>query len=122
MDESTVGELATLMFNKICPVCVDRNPDGSCNRLREGNCTLMAKLPAAAEAVLRVHSDRIEPYVQAIRDNVCVSCDHSYPDGSCPTRNTDRCMLDCYLPLVVEAIEEYFQRTLTRPALRPLGV
>jgi hypothetical protein len=35
MDERTIGRLATIMRQKICAVCVDRNPDGSCDRLAE---------------------------------------------------------------------------------------
>ena len=116
MDELTIGRLATLMGNKICAVCVDRNPDSSCDRLRAGECTLMAKLPRAAAAILEVNSDRMEPYIQAIRDKVCIDCDLRYPDGSCNARDTDRCMLNCYLPLVVEAVEEYFGRPLAPAA------
>jgi hypothetical protein len=112
MDEQTTGRLATLIFERICKVCPDRNPDGSCDRLAEGACTLFAKLPQAAEAILKVNSDQMEPYIQSIRDNVCIHCDLRYPDGSCDSRDTDRCMLNSYLPLVVEAIEEFFQRPL----------
>ena len=109
MDEARSGRLATLILNKICPVCVDRNVDGTCDRLAAGTCTLMKKLPAAAEAILQVKSDRIEPYIQAIRDTVCVTCEHRYPDASCDWRDIDRCLLDSYLPLVVEAVEEFFE-------------
>ena len=108
MEQTTVARLETLIRQKICAVCVDRNVDGSCNRLAEGACTLIAKLPLAAEAILKVHSDRMDPYIQSIRDNVCVHCDLRYPDGECASRDTDNCMLNSYLPIVVEAIEEFF--------------
>ncbi|HYM09920.1 MAG TPA: hypothetical protein VEU62_04275 [Bryobacterales bacterium] len=114
MDERTIGRLATIMREKICAVCVDRNPDGSCDRLAEGSCTLMSKLPLAAEAILMVDSDKIGPYVQSLRDHVCATCSLRNPDGSCDPRDTDRCMLDTYLPLFVEAIEEYFQKAPAR--------
>ena len=39
MDEATSGRLATLILNKICVVCVDRNVDGACDKLTEGTCT-----------------------------------------------------------------------------------
>ncbi len=112
MDEESRGRLADLIRGRICAVCPDRNVDASCDRLAEGNCSLMSKLPLAAEAILKVSSDRMEPYIQAIRDNVCASCELRDSDGSCASRETDRCMLNCYLPLVVEAIEEHFGRTL----------
>ena len=110
MEERSRQELEARIRDRICPVCVDRNMDGSCNRLAQNTCTLMAKLPLAAEAVVMVTSDRIDPYVQAIRDNVCAVCDGRYPDGTCAPRDTDNCMLSSYLPLVVEAIEAHFGR------------
>ena len=113
LDERTIGRLATLVFERICKVCPDRNPDGTCDRLAEGNCTLFKKLPLAAEAVLKVNSHYMKPYIQAIRDNVCIHCELRNPNGSCDPRDTDRCMLNSYLPLVVEAIEEYFGKTFT---------
>lgn len=114
MSPDASERLAARIRERICAVCVDRNPDGSCDRLAEGACTLMEKLPLAAEAILRVDSDQMEPYIQAVRDNVCATCDLRYPDGSCDRRSTDRCMLDCYLPLLVEAVEEHFGRALAR--------
>jgi hypothetical protein len=110
MDENTAGLLATRLFEKICAVCVDRNVDGSCNRLSEGTCTLLTKLPQAAEAILKVSSDRIDPYIEAIRKEVCLHCDLRNPDGTCAPRDTDQCMLDTYLPFFVEVIESHFQR------------
>ncbi len=112
MNEVQIGQLATRIFDKICRVCPDRKVDGSCELLAAGQCTLLAKLPQAAEAVLQVSSDHIEPYIQSLRENICSQCKFQYPDGSCDWRDTDRCMLDSYLPLVVEDIEEHFGRTL----------
>lgn len=112
VNETQIGSLATRILDKICQVCPDRNVDGSCNQLAAGECTLLAKLPQAAEAILKVQSDHMEPYIQSVRDNVCHFCDLRYPDGSCDSRVTDRCVLDSYLPLVVEAIEEHFGRSL----------
>lgn len=110
MDAKTVEQLAALMSSRICRVCVDRNPDGSCDSRAEGTCSLMSKLPLAAEAVLKVQSDRMEPYIESIRESVCGGCNLRYDDGTCDSRDTDRCMLNSYLPLVVEAIEEFFGR------------
>lgn len=109
MDEQTIGRLATLVFERICKVCPDRNPDGSCDRLAEGSCTLLAKLPEAVEAVLQVKSNQTAAYIDALRPHVCEHCKLRDPDGSCVPRATDHCMLDCYLPLFVEVVEEFFQ-------------
>jgi hypothetical protein len=108
MDEEAIGLLRTLIIEKICKVCPDRNPDGSCDRLAEGNCTLLSKLPDAAAALLKVHSDQMGPYIEAIRNDVCLRCNLRDPDGGCAVRDTDNCMLDSYLPLLVEAVEEFF--------------
>ena len=111
LNEAQTGKLAILLQDKICRVCPDRNVDGSCDHRESGECTLLSKLPQAAEAVLRVDSNYIEPYLQSIRDNVCAFCEVRYPNGGCVSRDTDRCMLNSYLPLVVEAIEDYFGRS-----------
>jgi hypothetical protein len=118
MNEAQIGALATRILNKICQVCPDRNVDGTCDRLAAGECTLLAKLPQAAEAILKVSSNHMEPYIQSIRDNVCAFCDIGYRDGACSSRDTDRCMLNSYLPLVVEAIEEHFGRPLAQAGVR----
>jgi hypothetical protein len=111
MHEQTIEQLTALMSSKICKVCVDRNVDETCNYRDQGTCSLMAKLPLAAEAILKVSSDRIEPYIESIRQHVCAACDLRYEDGSCDSRDTDRCMLNSYLPLFVETIEDYFKRS-----------
>ena len=68
MDEITIGRLASQILLKICTVCPDRNVDATCNRLQAGTCTLMAKLTPAAEAIHKVNSDQLEPYLQAVAD------------------------------------------------------
>ncbi len=120
-NQASLREIEQKLRDKICAVCVDRNPDGSCDRDEEGACTLMLKLPQAVEAVLRVDSPYIEPYIESIRTNVCEQCENRNPDSSCDSRSTDHCMLDSYLPLVVEVIEDYFGKKQPRPE-RPMTV
>jgi hypothetical protein len=93
---------------KICTVCIDRKPDGTCDYDEQGSCTLMQKIPEAVEAVSRIDSPYLEPYIQSLRKKVCEQCLLRDANGECGPRDTDRCMLDSYLPLVVEVIEEYF--------------
>lgn len=111
MDEIMIGKLATRIFSTICPVCIDRKPDGSCDRLAEGSCVLLKKLPAVAEAVLQVSSSQMEPYTRAVRTGVCRFCEQVYPDGECNRRQTDNCTLQCFLPFAVEIVEDYGART-----------
>ena len=115
MNEHVRQRLEALLTERVCGVCPDRNVDGSCDRLAEGSCTLMEKLPEAAEAVLMVDSDRIEPYIDSVRANVCAHCILSNEDGTCDQRSTDRCMLNSYFPIVVECIEEFFGRQFRPP-------
>jgi hypothetical protein len=57
------------------------------------------------ETVLSVKSDTMEPYIDALRKNVCAHCKHQSPDGTCMFRSNIDCGLDRYFPLIVEAIE-----------------
>jgi hypothetical protein len=116
MKHQNHDKLHALLREKVCAVCIDRNVDGSCGKEAESQCTLMEKLPDVAYAVLKVSSDRMDPYIQSIRENVCAQCGLRNLDGSCDVRVTDQCMLDSYLPLVVEAIEEHFAK-----GFRPLN-
>ncbi len=108
LEKQSLARLEQSLREKICSVCVHRNPDGSCNWLAEGSCTLMANIPLAVEAICRVDSPSIGPYVDSIRRTVCEKCALRNNDGSCDVRETDRCMLDTYLPFVVEVVEEHF--------------
>ncbi len=110
MNHHSHQKLHALLREKICTVCIDRNVDGSCDREEEGRWTLIQKLPEVAGAVLKVSSNRMDPYIQSIRENVCARCELRNLDGSCDQRDTDQCMLNSYLPLVVEAIEEHFEK------------
>lgn len=110
MNDRSRRRLEALLKERVCGVCPDRNVDGSCDLLAEGSCTLMEKLPEAAEAILKVNSDRIGPYIDSVRANVCEHCALRNDDSTCDQRSTDRCMLNSYLPIVVDCIEEFFAK------------
>ena len=116
-----IRRLEERIREKICAVCIDHKPDGSCDPRNGGDCMLMEKLPEAARAVLGVTSGRIEPYIEALRKHVCSDCLFSQVDGTCIPRDTDRCVLNSYFPLFVDAIEEHFGRNFSRAMvqLRP---
>jgi hypothetical protein len=63
-------------------------------------------LPEVARAIQSVQSNDIQPYIDAIRHNVCSICADQDADGDCENRQQVRCALDAYLVPVVEAIEE----------------
>lgn len=116
LDRQTLAQLEQKFREKICAVCIDRKPDGSCDYDRQGTCTLMQKIPEAVEAVSRVDSPYMEPYIESLRKTVCERCLLRDLSGTCAPRDTDRCMLDSYLPLVVELIEEHFGEKVPQPA------
>jgi hypothetical protein len=58
------------------------------------------------EAILVVHSERMDDYVAAIEAAVCGHCAEQDAEGECDRRERAECGLYTYLPLVVDAIEE----------------
>jgi len=91
---------------RVCSVCVDRNANGSCEVEARHECVLFESLPQIAQTISRVHSDKIDDYVTAIRENICSCCIHQHIDGSCQQREQLRCALDRYLLPIVDTIEE----------------
>lgn len=103
--DSLVG-LEQALRQKICGVCIDRNVDGTCSLNERNECALFAKFPRIAAAISRVQSDQLDDYVAAIREDICANCVEQHDDGTCKPRDEGRCVLDRYLPLIVDAIEE----------------
>lgn len=102
----TLVGLEEALRRKICGVCIDRNVDGTCSLDERGECALFAKFPRIAASVARVHSDHIDDYITAIREDICANCVEQHDDGTCKQRDEGNCVLDRYLPLIVDAIEE----------------
>ncbi|HEX9595498.1 MAG TPA: hypothetical protein VF982_01355 [Anaerolineales bacterium] len=114
--QSGLGDLEAALRARICSVCVDRNLDGVCHLEEEHECALFNSFPKIVEAVSSVRSDWIEDYVAAIRKTVCADCAHQHEDGFCRVRGEVRCVLDRYLMLIVQTIEE-----VQGVALKPVG-
>ena len=116
LPQSRFSDLEAALRARICSVCVDRNLDGVCHLEEEHECALFGSFPKVVEAVSSVRSDWIEDYVVAIRKAVCAECAHQDADGFCRVRGEVRCVLDRYLMLIVQTIEEY-----QGVALKPVG-
>jgi hypothetical protein len=87
--------------------CVDeKNGAGNLRLVDEAQCTVKRFLPEIINIVKTVQSDRLDPYIDALHQNVCVKCESVRPDGSCGKRERVDCCLDRYFPLVVEAISQ----------------
>jgi hypothetical protein len=85
--------------------CVDeKDGAGSIWLVDEAQCTVKRFLPEIINIVKIVQSDRLDPYIDALHQNVCVKCESARPDRSCEKRERVDCCLDRYYPLVVEAI------------------
>jgi len=120
MDRSLV-ELESIVRNRICSVCTERTVEGQCGLDAPVDCALFRLFPEVAQAIHAVKSDDIQPYIDAIRRNVCSVCAEQAHDGSCQTRQEVRCALDAYLLLVVEAIEEATGKKFDRQGLGVTG-
>jgi hypothetical protein len=91
---------------KVCIKCIDGDGNGNCRLTGSLACGLRMHFPKIVETVLSIHSDEMEPYIEALRKNVCAYCAHQSPDGRCSFRINLDCGLDRYFPLIVETIEE----------------
>jgi len=102
----TLPILEEALRRRICSVCVDHNVDGSCDLDARHECVLFDRLPQVARSISRVHSDQLDDYITAMREDICSECFHQSLDGSCKERDEVRCALDRYLIPIVDAIEE----------------
>jgi hypothetical protein len=110
----SLAEIEAIVRNRICSICSDRTADGECGLAEPASCALFRLFPEVARAIQSVKSDDIEPYVDAIRRQVCSVCAGQDGDGDCETRQMVRCALDAYIVPVVEAIEEAVGKPLNK--------
>lgn len=113
----SLAELESIVRNRICSVCTERTSAGECGLDAPIDCALFRLFPEVAQAIQSVNSDDIQPYLDAIRGNVCTICADQASDGSCAARQEVRCALDAYLLLVVDAIEEATGKSFDKQAL-----
>ena len=104
--QGVLENLGETLGMRICSACVDRNLEGPCHLEEEHECALFDSLPKVFQAVSNVRSDLIDDYVAFIRRTVCAECPHQDEDGICRVRGEVRCVLDRYLVLIVQTIEE----------------
>jgi hypothetical protein len=109
--EHTLDEYWEAVRGRVCVRCIDSNGAGNCLLTGEHECGLKLHFPKIVGTILAVRSETIEPYIDALRKNVCSGCRHQSPDGSCMFRANLDCGLDRYFPLIIEAIENV--RTLS---------
>jgi hypothetical protein len=93
------------VMDRICAVCIERRDDGTCGIDPRIECAVRTHLPTLIDKLSGVSSDRIGDYVERVRRNVCAVCNQGTP-ADCDNRARVDCVLDRYLTLVAEAIEE----------------
>ncbi len=116
----TLENYTDAMRESICAVCVSFSPARDnptrCVHETSGACSLFAHLEDVVESVSSVESGSIEPYLAALRHNVCANCSHQNKDGVCDIRDNRGptpvwCALDTYFNLIVGTIEDLRQNS-----------
>ncbi len=111
----SLEELQAVVRSRTCAGCGERTVEGVCGTKDPDQCSLFQLFPLVVQAVLATESEEMEPYLQAIHENVCSVCADQTLDGTCPQRGAG-CALDGQLPVVVETILEAAGRTRKREA------
>lgn len=91
---------------QICPICVFRGAGGECHVPDSRGCAILRNVGGAIEVVKGVKSDKMDPYIDRLREVICSECPHEDSDGICVLRAHADCPLDDYFGLLVEIIEE----------------
>ena len=87
--------------------CLDeKDGAGNVRLTAEAQCTIKRFLPEIVQIVKNIESDRLDPYIDALRQTICTKCEYIKADGSCEQRARADCCLDRYFPLIVEALSE----------------
>ena len=94
------------ILRHVCLHCIDFGADGICHTKDPEGCAVFRYLPEFVAIAERLHEYKIQPYLDAVRKNICTKCRAKTPDGPCPYRDSLDCGLDRYLPLILEAIDE----------------
>jgi hypothetical protein len=115
MSTIRLSEYKDALRESVCGVCVsftaERENPTRCVHEQSGACSLFAHLTDVVDAVSAVDSGSIEPYVTALRNEVCANCSHQDKRGFCELRDgtgpmPSWCVLDAYFNVIVGAIED----------------
>jgi len=89
----------------VCRKCIDGDNNGNCRLPGNEHCILETHFSPLLEILSEIKSHSMEPYVNALRTNICSRCEYRSPDGSCQRREKLECALDRYYPLVIEKVQ-----------------
>ena len=91
---------------RVCAKCIDFGEDGLCHSADPKGCAVFRFLPELVAIAERLDAPTIQPYVEAVRREICDKCSNRNLEGRCVVREALDCALDRYLPLVLDAIED----------------
>jgi hypothetical protein len=101
--EAEISEYLDEIRERVCSRCVERPPGGPpCAPLGK-TCGVETHLPQLIEAIHRVRSGLIEPYLTNNRRTICEHC-ALHHGSDCP------CPMDYLAVLLVEAVEAVDER------------
>jgi hypothetical protein len=119
MSAINIDEYREAMREEVCRICVSFAADSGnptrCVHEHSGQCSLFAHLEEVVEAVSKVQSGSIVPYLEELRGRVCAKCAHQDVRSFCDIRDNRGpvpiwCSLDAYFNIVVGAIEGVRER------------
>jgi hypothetical protein len=112
MEDASMDQTWESIRQKVCRKCVDGDGKGGCRLPIDDSCGLDTFFPEVVQVVSNVHSDSYQDYVNALRANICATCEHQFANGDCKKRDALECALDRYFPVIIEVIE-----TVKRPTV-----
>lgn len=106
----TRERIEKILRERICPVCVEALPDGSCGLPPQYPCSMFRHLDRVIDTVTGTRSDSMDLYVERLRTVVCANCRLDAASGDCGQPDDQICPMDTYFPLIVEIIEAEMAR------------
>ncbi len=105
MEDGNMDQHWDSVRQTVCRKCIDGDGKGGCRLPIDESCALDKFFPEIVETVSNVHSGSYQDYINALRANVCKTCEHQFANGDCKKRDTLECALDRYYPVVIDVIE-----------------
>jgi hypothetical protein len=98
------------LLHTVCSACMYRLADGGCGMSPKYECPILRNMDKIIGIVRTTRSNKIDPYVERLREAVCANCEMQDAQGRCRMRDHSDCALDDYFPLIVEIIEDELER------------
>jgi hypothetical protein len=94
----------------VCRNCLYRTAGAGCGLPDGLECPILTRIEPIVNIVRTTHSDRVDPYVDQLREVVCANCRMEDESGHCRMRDHADCALDDYFALIVDVVEDELER------------